>query len=110
MVVAKYATADRHYKALPKFPAVTRDIAVIVDKSVAVGDIVKIIKGQKTDILEDCKLFDIYEGAQLGEGKKSVAYSITFRGADRTLTDEDVNPVTENILKELSEKLNAQLR
>lgn len=109
-VVAKYATADRHYKALPKFPAVTRDIAVIVDKSVAVGDIVKIIKGQKTDILEDCKLFDIYEGAQLGEGKKSVAYSITFRGADRTLTDEDVNPVTENILKELSEKLNAQLR
>ncbi len=109
-VVSKYATADRHYKALPKFPAVTRDIAVIVDKSVEVGDIVKIIKGQKTEILEDCKLFDIYEGAQLGEGKKSVAYSITFRGADRTLTDEDVNPITENILKELEAKLNAQLR
>ncbi len=108
--VAKYATSDRHYKALPKFPAVTRDIAVTVDKSVAVGDIVKIIKGQKTDILEDCKLFDIYEGAQLSEGKKSVAYSITFRGADRTLTDEDVNPVTEKILKELSEKLGAELR
>lgn len=108
--ISALATSDRHYTALPKFPAVTRDIAVTVDKSVPVGDIVKIIKGQKTDILEDCKLFDIYEGAQLGIGKKSVAYSITFRSADRTLTDDDVNPVTENILKELESKLGAQLR
>ncbi len=109
-LIAANFTADRHYTALPKFPAVTRDIAVTVDKTVPVGDIVKIIKGQKSDIIEDCKLFDIYEGAQLGEGKKSVAYSITFRGADRTLTDDDVNPVTDKILKELESKLGAQLR
>lgn len=109
-LIAANFTADRHYTALPKFPAVTRDIAVTVDKTVPVGDIVKIIKGQKADILEDCKLFDIYEGAQLGEGKKSVAYSITFRAADRTLTDDDVNPVTDKILKELESKLGAQLR
>ena len=61
-------------------------------------------------LIEDYRLFDIYEGAQLGENKKSVAYSITFRAEDRTLTDEDVNPVMEKILKELESKLNAQLR
>lgn len=109
-LIAASATSDRQYTALPKFPAVTRDIAVIVDKSVPVGDIVKVIKGQRSNILEDCKLFDIYEGAQLGDNKKSVAYSITFRAADRTLTDDDVNPVTDKILNELECKLGAQLR
>ena len=109
-VIAAQFTADRQYVALPKFPAVTRDIAVTLDKDIPVGDIVKIIKNQKSDIIEDYKLFDIYEGKQVGEGKKSVAYSLTFRGADRTLTDEDVNPVTDKILKELEEKLGAQLR
>ncbi len=109
-VIAELHTSDRHYKALPKFPAVTRDIAVTVDKAVPVGDIVKVIKAQKSDIIEDCRLFDVYEGEQVGEGKKSVAYSITFRAADRTLTDDDVNPVTDKILKELEQKLGAQLR
>lgn len=109
-VIAEQFTADRQYKALPKFPAVTRDIAVTVDKAVPVGDIVKVIKAQKTDIIEDYKLFDVYVGKQVGEGKKSVAYSITFRAADRTLTDDDVNPVTEKILAELENKLGAQLR
>ncbi len=109
-VLAEYATADRHYVALPKFPAITRDIAVIVDKSVPVGEIVKIIKSQKTDIIEDSKLFDVYEGKQVEDGKKSIAYSITFRSSDRTLADEDVNPVIEKILAELEAKLGAQLR
>ncbi len=99
-----------HAKDLPKFPAVTRDLAVIVDKTVPVGDIVAIIEGQKSDILEECSLFDIYEGVQAGEGKKSVAYSIKFRAADKTLTDDDVAPVMNKILKELEEKLGAQLR
>lgn len=109
-VIAEQYTTDRHYKALPKFPAVTRDIAVTVDKAVPVGDIVKIIKAQKSDIIEDYRLFDVYEGKQVGEGKKSVAYSLTFRAADRTLTDDDVNPVTDKILAELEKKLGAQLR
>lgn len=109
-IIAELFDMSKHYVALPKFPAVTRDIAVTVDKSVPVGDIVKIIKAQKSDIIEDYKLFDIYEGAQLGENKKSVAYSITLRGSDRTLTDDDVNPIIEKILKDLEEKLGAQLR
>ena len=109
-VIAELFDMSKHYKPLPKFPAVTRDIAVTVNKDVEVGEIVKIIKAQKSGIIEDYKLFDIYEGIQVGHGKKSVAFSITFRGADKTLTDDDVNPVTDKILKELEEKLGAQLR
>ena len=55
-------------------------------------------------------MFDIYEGIQVGKGKKSVAYSLTFRSADKTLTDDDVNPIVNTILKQLEEKLGAQLR
>lgn len=108
--LAGLADMSRHYAPLPKFPAVTRDIAVTVDKTVEVGQIVKIIEAQGSDIIEDCKLFDIYEGVQVGRDKKSVAYSITFRSAEKTLTDEDVNPVIDRILKQLEEKLGAQLR
>lgn len=108
--LAELADMSRHYVPLPKFPAVTRDIAVTVDKSVEVGQIVKIIESQNSNIIEDCKLFDIYEGVQVGRDKKSVAYSITFRSADKTLTDEDVNPIIDRILKQLEEKLGAQLR
>ena len=103
-LIAEKSTLEIHAKELPKFPAVTRDLAVIVDKTVPVGDIVNIIEGQKSDILEECALFDIYEGVQAGEGKKSVAYSIKFRAADKTLTDDDVAPVMNKILKELEEK------
>ena len=108
--LAELADMSRHYAPLPKFPAVTRDIAVTVDKTVEVGQIVKIIEAQGSNIIEDCKLFDIYEGVQVGRDKKSVAYSITFRSAEKTLTDEDVNPVIDRILKQLEEKLGAQLR
>ncbi len=109
-LIAEKFTFDTHCKDLPKFPAVTRDIAVTVNKSVPVGEIVKIIKGQNADILESCELFDIYEGVQVGKDKKSVAYSITFRASDKTLTDDDVNPVMDKILKDLELKLDAQLR
>ena len=109
-LIAEKFTFDTHCKDLPKFPAVTRDIAVTVSKSVPVGEIVKIIKGQNADILESCELFDIYEGVQVGKDKKSVAYSITFRASDKTLTDDDVNPVMDKILKDLELKLDAQLR
>lgn len=108
--IADIADMSRHFVPLPKFPAVTRDIAVTLDKEVEVGEIVKIIKANRKGIIESYNLFDIYEGAQVGKGKKSVAYSITFRSADKTLTDEDVNPVVDAILKQIEEKLGGQLR
>lgn len=109
-VFAEIADMKRHYTPLPKFPAVTRDIAVTLDKDIEVGEIVKIIKANRNGIIEDYNLFDIYEGIQVGKGKKSVAYSLTFRSADKTLTDDDVNPIVDKILKQLEEKLGAQLR
>lgn len=109
-VLSELADMQRHYVPLPKFPAVTRDIAVTLDKDVEVGEIVKIIKANRKGIIESYNLFDIYEGIQVGKGKKSVAYSLTFRSADKTLTDDDVNSIVNTILKQLEEKLGAQLR
>ena len=109
-VLSELADMQKHYVPLPKFPAVTRDIAVTLDKDVEVGEIVKIIKANRKGIIESYNLFDIYEGIQVGKGKKSVAYSLTFRSADKTLTDDDVNPIVNTILKQLEEKLGAQLR
>jgi phenylalanyl-tRNA synthetase beta chain len=98
------------YKALPKFPAVSRDIAMLVRDEIMVKNIEEIIIKRSGKILEDLRLFDVYKGKQVTEGMKSVAYSITFRAADRTLTDEDVNKVMDKILDGLKNNLGAQLR
>lgn len=103
-------TTDRQYKQLPKFPATGRDIAVLLDAAVNVGEIEKIIKKQNSPILESFKLFDVYQGEQVGEGKKSVAYSLSFRAEDRTLTDEEVNAVMDKVLDDLQKELHAELR
>lgn len=98
------------FKALPKFPAVSRDIAVLVDTDVNVGEIEKIIRSSSGNILESLSLFDVYTGQQVPEGKKSVAYSITYRAEDKTLTDDDVNKVFNGALEKLKASLNAVLR
>jgi len=98
------------YKPLPKFPAVSRDIAVLVDDEVPVKHIEQIIVKQAGNIFEEARLFDVYKGKQVPEGKKSVAYSIQFRASDRTLTDEEVGKAMDNIIKALSDRLRAQLR
>ncbi len=101
---------DVKYKRLPKFPSVTRDIAVIVDKNVPVADIEAVIKKSGGNILESVTLFDVYEGAQIPEGKKSAAYSAEFRAADRSLTGDEVNAVFDKTVKALKDELGAELR
>ena len=98
------------YNPLPKYPATTRDIALLVKDEVFVKQIEDIIKANGEDILESYQLFDVYKGAQIEEGHKSIAYSITYRSKEKTLTDEDVAKVHDKIVSELSEKLNANLR
>lgn len=107
--ILAHATFDREYKELPKFPASSRDIAVVTDKAMSVREIELVIEKNRTDFLESYKLFDVYEGEQVGEGKKSVAYSITFRAADRTLTDSEINAVMDKILAGLK-AIGAELR
>jgi len=109
-ILYKYADLNKKYKALPKFPAVTRDIALLVDDAILVQDIEDVIVKQGGNILESAKLFDVYKGIQIAEGKKSIAYAIVYRREDKTLTDEEVNKVHEKILRSLEHKLGAELR
>lgn len=101
---------DRKYKALPKFPASMRDIALLINDEVPVGDIDSVINKSGKELIEKVELFDVYKGKQVPEGMKSVAYSITYRAENRTLKDEEVNSVHEKVVKSLVEKLGAQLR
>lgn len=98
------------YKPLPKFPAVTRDIALLVDDEVLVEQIEDTIRKAGGNYVETVKLFDVYKGKQIPEGKKSIAYAIAYRDESKTLTDKEVNKVHDKILKALEFKLGAQLR
>ncbi|MBB6218249.1 phenylalanyl-tRNA synthetase beta chain [Anaerosolibacter carboniphilus] len=109
-IVLQLTRLDRIYKALPKYPAITRDIALVVKDEVYVKQIEDVIKGNGGKLLEQVQLFDVYKGKQIKEGYKSVAYALTYRGEDRTLTDEEVVKVHDKILSQLKEKLDAQLR
>ncbi len=101
--------SDKTYHQLPRFPASTRDIALLCDDSLPVLTIEKAVKNAIGDILESVELFDHYKGAQIPAGKKSLAFAIAMRAADRTLTDVEVNSAMENALKAVVE-LGAELR
>lgn len=109
-ILFQNAVLERKYKPLPKFPAVTRDLAVLVNEEVLVQEIEEIIKKQGGNLLESYRLFDVYQGKQIPEGKKSVAYALIYRLEDRTLTDKEVTKVHDKILRSLEYKLGAELR
>ncbi len=98
------------YSQLSKYPSTSRDVALLIKDEVYVKEIEDIIKANSQGLVESYKLFDVYKGSQIEEGYKSVAYSITYRNKEKTLTDEEVTVVHDKILNELSEKLNANLR
>ncbi len=100
--IVKFATFDRKYKGIAKFPAVSRDLSMVVPKDVQAADIEKIIRQRGGKILESVELFDIYEGEQIQEGFKSMAYKCTFRSAEKTLEEQDISAVMKKILNGLS--------
>ena len=108
--LVKYARVDKKYVEVPKYPAVERDIAMLVDEDIEVAQIEKIIVRKGKKILEEVELFDVYRNDKLGNKKKSVAYSLKFRAKDRTLTDEEINKTMEEIITELEKSLGAELR
>ncbi len=93
----------RKFKGISNFPASTRDFSMVVPRELPVGKIEHVFKEKGGAYLEGFTLFDLYEGAQIGVGFKSVAYSLSFRAKDKSLSDEDVNAATERILKGLKE-------
>ena len=107
--VYEMSSFDKKYEGIAKFPAVTRDISMVVPKNILVGQIEEVIEKSGGKNLESYSLFDIYEGDQIEEGFKSVAYSIVFRAKDRTLEENDVSSAMKKILKGL-EEMGIQLR
>ena len=95
---------------LPRFPAITGDIAVVCGSGVTVGELTECIRSAGAKVLRDVKLFDVYAGPGIPEGKKSVAFSLTLRSDEATLTDEHAQEAVELILGALREKLDAVIR
>ncbi len=107
--IMEYATFDRKYYGIAKYPAVTRDISMVVPKHILAGQIEEVISAKGGQYLESYALFDLYEGAQIREGFKSVAYSTVFRAKDKTLSDAEVTEAMDRILKAL-EGMGIELR
>lgn len=107
--LVELSSFDVKYEGIAKFPGSTRDLSLVMDKSIFVGQIEEVIKKCGGKLLESYKLFDVYEGEQIAKGKKSVAYTMTFRAKDRTLETAEVDKIIDKILKELS-KLGIEIR
>lgn len=107
--ILEYATFDRKYNGIAKYPAVTRDISMVVPKNILAGQIEEVIEKKGGSYLESYALFDLYEGAQIKAGYKSIAYSIVFRAKDKTLEEADVAAAMKKILEAL-EDMGIELR
>jgi phenylalanyl-tRNA synthetase beta chain len=101
------ADATVTYSPLPRYPSVNRDMALLVDKDVPAGTIERVIREAGGDLVEDIRLFDIYTGTQIPEGKKSIAYSLTLRSSEKTLTEQEASEVLERILEQLHKQTGA---
>ena len=106
----KASTTKRIFSQLPKFPGISRDLAILVDASVSVGSLEKIIRKKGGKLLAETELFDVYTGSQVGEGKKSVAFSLLFRSPEKTLSDAEIVQPFADILCSLEKEAGAILR
>ncbi|MBS4537985.1 phenylalanine--tRNA ligase subunit beta [Clostridium sp. D2Q-11] len=109
-IISFLTNLERKYSELPKYPSMTRDIAIVVDEDILVKQIEDIIKDNGGKLVEEINLFDIYQGEQIENGKKSVAYSIVYRSLEKTLTDEEVSKVHDKVVEKLTSELKAELR
>lgn len=101
---------DMKYTPIPKFPTFEFDAAFTVDSSTRTGDMSRVIKQTAGDILKEISVFDVYEGENLGKGKKSIAFRLTFLDSNKTLNIKDVEPVVQKVVQKLEAQFNAKLR
>lgn len=106
----KYADMNKRFLQLPKYPAIKRDISMLIDDSVQAKSILAVIKENAKGLVRSVNVFDIYKGQQIEAGKKSMAYTLEYRSDEKTLKDEEVNEVHKNIQEALVKKLGAQIR
>jgi phenylalanyl-tRNA synthetase beta chain len=102
--------SEKQFRELPKFPAVVRDVALVVDEGIQHQAVVAAIEQNRHKFLEQVELFDIFRGGTIAAGRKSMAYSLTFRAADRTLTDAEVNDAHDRIKRQLQQSLTCEIR
>ncbi len=106
----KYTARNFHFEALPKYPAISRDLAMLVDADVNAGDVEKVIEKNGGKYFKEVTLFDVYTGKQIADGKKSLAFTMQFQSNDKTLTDEEADEAFRNILKAVEKNFRAELR
>lgn len=98
------------YKEISKFPSIKKDIALVVDKNIEAQSISNTLKKAAGNKLDNIEIFDIYEGKGIEEGKRSIAFSLTFTSFEKTLTDEEINPILEKIIQIAEKEFKAELR
>jgi len=108
--IIRVAGGLKEYKPLPKYPAIERDIAIVVPQDILAADVYADIRKNAGTLLDKISLFDVYQGEQIKSGYKSMAFSLRFQASDRTLTDEEVNAIHEKIAESLKNNYNAELR
>ncbi|MGH7365141.1 MAG: phenylalanine--tRNA ligase subunit beta, partial [Candidatus Rokuibacteriota bacterium] len=108
--LAGLPTPSAKYEPLPRFPAVQRDLAIVVGREVTAGDVEAAIRAMRLGLLTRVTLFDVYTGGQVGAGRRSLAWSLTFQAPDRTLTDAEVNQLHERIVAEIAQRFRAEVR
>lgn len=99
----------KQFQPVPRFPAIYRDVTIIIDKHIESGEVVEMVRNANESLIESVLLYDLYEGDPIPKGHKSITLRVTYRSAEKTLEDNDVTPVTEQIAKELLNRLNASL-
>ena len=108
--LVEWAREEKRFQPMPKFPAVYRDLSVVVDKTLKAEEVMEAIRSFQQPFVEEVHLFDIYEGLPIPEGKKGISYRIRYQASDRTLTDEEVNQYHEKMLSRLKEVFQLELR
>src|SRR4029079_12439103 len=108
--VVTHAVAVPTYRDLTSFPPVRQDLAIVVDEDVAAATVLDAVREAAGPLLRDARIFDVYRGAQVGEGRKSLALALTFQAADRALTHADVRAVRDKVVTALTDTLGGELR
>ena len=109
-ILMKYTGKSFRFDSLPKYPAITRDLALLVDEAVPAADIERVIEKNGSGHFKEATLFDVYTGKQVAAGKKSMAFSLKFQSKDRTLTDEEADAAFQKILSAVQKQFQAELR
>ena len=103
-------TGRMKFKEISKYPEISKDLAIVVDKNISADEIAKLIKKAAGALLTKTEIFDVYEGVNIPKNKRSIAYSLSFGTMDRTLTDEEINNIMSKIIENLQNKIGAELR